>query len=421
VNQISHPYGRRFILLLASMTAIGPLSTDMYVASLPSIARWFAVSDYAAQLTLSAFMFGFAAGQLVFGPLGDRYGRRPIILIGLSLYLAGTLACLAAPSIEFIISARFIQALGAAASLVLSRAIIRDVYGTAGAAAVMALMGTIMGVVPLVGPTIGGFIEAYLGWQANFVFMLVCIAGVLSVIAFKLSETLDPAHIQPIRIQKILHNYGTLIGDRHFMAHVATAACCFAGLFAYISGSSFVFQITFDIAPELFGFLFGLGVFAYMLGTLLARRLAPSWPIPRVLLLGASIAAGGGLLMAFLAQAGVNDLLAVLLPQLVYSFSVGLVIPQALAGAIIPFPHMSGTASAFAGFCQSGFGAVVGALVGWTFDGTQVPMTLAIGTMGILTFAAAYAANHTTARQSSSEPVVNESPSEPAETTGQAG
>lgn len=351
-------------VLLTTLVALGPLSTDLYLPALPTLARVFDTDAARVQLTLSVFLAGFACAQLAYGPLSDRFGRRPVLLGGLVIYLAASVACLFAPDIDTLIAARFLQALGACAGPVLGRAIVRDVWGPKESPRVIAYVGAAMALAPLVGPTFGGILTVAFGWRANFA-ALVIFSAVQLVAVFRLlaesNRLRDPAALHPARMAR---NFGRLLADRRYLGYLLCFAFSYSALFAFISGSSFVLIGRYGLSPEIYGMCFGVVVLGYISGTTLSGRIVRRFGAERLLLAGSVLGAVAGLLMWGLELAGVHSLLATLGPMFFCTAATGLVMPNALGLALGPYPAMAGVASALMGFGQMAIAAVVGVLVG---------------------------------------------------------
>jgi len=381
------PESLRIAVLLTAVVAFGPISTDLYLPSLPGIARHFGTDAAAAQATLSVFLLGFAGGQIIYGPLSDRYGRRPVLVSGIAVYLAATMACAIAESIDALIGARFFQALGACSGVVLVRAIVRDIYAPERAGSVLAYMGSAMAVAPMIGPVIGGQLEINFGWRANFVFLLAFSAAILLSVVGVLDETnkrLDPSALAP---RRMLANFREMLASRRYLGCMFAATFCYSGLFAFISASSFVLIDVVGLMPDAFGLCFAIMVVGYMLGALSAGRLIQRLGLDRTMLTGGVLAAFGGPVMALLAIVFAEDITAptVVGPMMFYAAGVGLVMPATTAAAIGPYPEKAGAASSLLGFIQMCCAAAVGATVAHILDGTARPMAVAIAACGILT------------------------------------
>lgn len=370
-------------VLLTALVAFGAISTDLYLPSLPAIARAFESDSARVQFTLSVFLAGFAVSQIAYGPLSDRFGRRPILLGGLAIYVAASVACLAAPSIELLIVARFVQAMGACTGVVLGRAVVRDIHGREQAARMLSYMGMAMALAPALGPILGGYLQVWFGCRANFLVLASFGAVSLAGVVWLLPETnrwRDPEATKPWRI---LANYRSLAANRDYLGYVLICAFAYAGIFAFISGSSFVLIDGLGLSPDLFGLCFGAAVVGYMAGTFISGRLTLRLGLERLILLGAIVGAASGGLGFALAAAGIAGVVPVVAPAFLYLVGAGLMLPNAMAGAIGPFPTMAGAASALLGFIQMTFAALVGIAVGHLQDGTARAMGAAIAVVGL--------------------------------------
>jgi len=359
----------------------------MYLPSLPAIARDLGATAAQTQLTLSAFLFGFAVGQLFYGPIADKIGRRPVLLFGLGLFLAATLACTLAPGIGTLTAARFCQALGASGPIVLGRAMVRDLYEGPRAGRELSRMGSIMGVVPAIAPVFGGVLQDLFGWRSTFATTLIVGAALAATVAALLPETLRARSTAPLSFVGVVKGFGTLLRHRGYRVYVALVDLTYGGLFAFISGSSFVLQDVYGLSEIAYGFSFGLTVIGFISGTMLAQRLVGRRGLDGTIARGVACLALGGSLMLILVAAGVPSSLAVTMPMAIYGMGVGLTMPQATAAAMAPFPGAAGAASSFLGICQMSFAALVGIGVGHAMGGSALPLPIVIATTGLVALA----------------------------------
>jgi MFS transporter, DHA1 family, multidrug resistance protein len=381
------PRGVVITTLLVLMVATGPISTDLYLPALPGLQGYFGASAATVQLTLSVYLGAFAVSQLIYGPLSDRFGRRTVVAAGMGLYTLASLACILAPTIEWLIAARFVQALGGCSGGVIARAIVRDVHGAQGAAKVLAKIAAAMGLAPMIGPVLGGFLTNLFGWQACFI-VLTCAGGIaLFGALFVLQETnaaLDSTALSP---RQIMRNMGTLLRDPNYMGYALTASGSYAGAFAFISGSSFVFIQVLGVSVQGFGFCFAAGVAGYILGAQIASRLPGG---VRTVGWGAVLNIVFGLAMVMLILIGIETVATVLIPMVLYMIGMGIILPHAQAGAVGPYPRMAGTASALFGTMQYSIAALLGIAVGQGFSlaggVTPLPMAFGIAGAGFFTF-----------------------------------
>ena len=374
----------RVAMLLTTLVALGPLSTDLYLPALPALAQVFASDAAHAQLTLSVFLAGFACGQLFYGPFSDRFGRRPLLLGGLMVYCAGSLGCVFAASIEMLVAARFVQALGACAGPVLGRAVVRDLWRTSESARIIAYMGAAMAIAPLFGPLLGGFLTVLCGWQANFVFLLLVAAIQLLVVAGTLGESNHRRDPQATVPRRMFANFAQLLADRRYLGYLLTFSFSYGALFAFISASSFVLSDRYGLTPQVYGMCFGIVVTGYLFGALISGRLVRRFGSDRLLAHGTWLGAAAGLAMAALEFSGVRHITAILGPMFFCTLATGLVMPNAIAGALAPYPAMAGSASALMGVVQMSFAALVGIAVGQALAGGGAALALAVGVCMVL-------------------------------------
>jgi MFS transporter, DHA1 family, multidrug resistance protein len=381
---MSRPNGLVVTALLTALVALGPMSTDLYLPSLPGLLRHFDADIAEVQLTLSVFLVGLAVGQLVYGPLSDRFGRRPVLLAGLILYVVASAICALAPSVPTLIAARLLQATGACAGPVVCRAVVRDVHGREGAARILSYMGAAMALAPALGPILGGFVEAWLGWRANFAILCIYGAVGLALTAAILPETAPHRGESGGGLDAALRGYLGLLGQRVYIGFVLCCALAYGGIFCFISASSFVFVDIIGLAPQLYGVCFGAIVLGYILGTLMGGRLTRRIGVERLVRTGGLISAVGGLALLLSVWTTGASVAGILLPTVIYMVGTGLVLPNAMAGAIGPFPRMAGTAAALLGFVQMGLAAAGGVAIGHLANGTAIPMAAGIALAGLL-------------------------------------
>jgi DHA1 family bicyclomycin/chloramphenicol resistance-like MFS transporter len=360
--------------LLALLTAVGPMSVDLYLPSLPELGRVFGASVPQVQLTLSGYLLCFAIGQIVFGPISDHVGRKPVLLAALSLYVAVCLSCLFATSIEMLIALRCLQALGVAGAPVLARAIVRDLYR----------MGSITALAPVVAPSLGGVLQATFGWRASFVGMAALGLCAIVLVIRLLPETMTERPQQPMSLSSIIKGYGIFLRHRSFRIYLAIVATSYGGLFAWISGSSFVLQDLYGLSPLIFGVVFAAATLGYGLGTLMAGRLVMRIGIDRTIVCGGVALAAGGLAMAAAIALGATSPAALALPMALYLCGLGLAMPQSMAGALMPFPERAGAASSLLGFLQQATASAIGIVVGQMLGSSALPLAAIIATMGVL-------------------------------------
>lgn len=380
--------GPTMIVTLGILAAFGPMSMDMYLPSLPTIQDVFAATTGEVQLTLSCFTIGFAIGQLVYGPLSDRFGRRWVLISGILLYTVASLLCIVARDIDELIVVRFIQALGGGAGTVLTRAVVRDLYTKDAAARVLSLIVMVTMVAPLVAPFLGGYILKYLSWRAIFWLLVVFGALCLALTVFGLPETLPRDRRRGGGLRLVLTAYVAVLRDRQAIGYMLCGAFSFAGFFAQLSGSPFVYIQMFGVAPEDFALLFGINVIGVMLGAYINARWVARVGIRRMLAGATTLAVIGGLLLAAVSTPEAPSLAAIVICLLIFMLPHNITNANATAGALENFGEIAGTASAAIGASRFGIGATIGALVGFLHDGTAIPMAFTVAGCAVASAAA---------------------------------
>jgi MFS transporter, DHA1 family, multidrug resistance protein len=378
----------RLGVLLTAVVGVGALSIDMFLPSLPTMTAVFGSDAMTAQLTVTLFLAGFAVAQLIFGPLSDRLGRRRVLIGGLALYTVAGLGCAAAPSMGLLVLARVVQALGAGSGPVVARAIVRDLYEQQRAARMLAAMGTAQAVTPILAPIIGGWVHVLAGWRAVF-FVLTGFGVLFSLGALVVvPETNVHVGADRRRADDGQSRLLTLATDRTFVAYVLVLALSFSGQFAFIAGSSFALITVLGVSPTVYGFCFGSVALGLMVGNFVSVHLTARVGIDGMIRGGTALAAVAATLMAGLAWLGVATVPTVIVPMFAVAAGLGLVMPNAMAGAIGPFPRMAGLASAVLGFVQMTGSALYAIAVGHLYDGTLRPMTTAVATATLASLAA---------------------------------
>jgi DHA1 family bicyclomycin/chloramphenicol resistance-like MFS transporter len=346
------------VALLIALTAVAPLAVDMFLPSMPTMADEFGVPSSTMQLAVTLFLLSFAASQLVYGPASDRWGRRPVLMAGLGLFVAGGVIALLAPSAEVLIAGRIVQGLGGGAGPAIGRAMVLDVFGRARAARVMAYMTIATPLAPAIAPIIGGVLHDVFDWRSVFVTLIAI--GVLLLVGYRtlLPESNRRPDAGALDARRMTSNYGTLFRSRPFVAYSLLMGLMFSAQLVFISGSSFVLIDELGLSARLFGLSFGFVAIGIMSGAWVSSRLVTRWIETRVVLLGAVTASGASLVMAALAWSGADSPWAVLLPMFATAGGLGISRPPAMAGALIPFPQMAGLASAVMGFTQMIFATI---------------------------------------------------------------
>jgi DHA1 family bicyclomycin/chloramphenicol resistance-like MFS transporter len=373
-----HPLRHRFLLVLPPLVAFQAISTDLYLPALPSIAADLDADPSSVQLTLSVFLAGFGIAQLLYGPLSDRFGRRPLLLLGTGLYVVASVACMLAGTIGQLILFRFLQAIGASCGPVLGRAVIRDLYSPAEAARILAYLAAAMTLAPVAGPILGGWLTMNFGWRSSFaalaLFGLLLKGGIVLLLP-ETNRCKDPHATRPDRLAA---GYLRLLLDRAYLGFTLVAALIYGGIFVFISSSSYLMIATVGLSPTTYGFCFAAVVLGYTTGSLLTGCLGSRLSLRTMLGLGAGLGGASGLVGLGMALLAPPSIPAIVLPQAVFMAGAGFLLPNAMARAIGPFPEMAGLASGLLGFGQLAVAAVAGIIASAVYDGTAVPMMTAL-------------------------------------------
>ncbi|MBI3504046.1 MAG: multidrug effflux MFS transporter [Proteobacteria bacterium] len=366
-----------FVGTLGMLLAITPMAVDMYLPALPTIGRALGASQDHVQLSLSGFFFAFAVGQLVWGPVGDRFGRRWPSLIGLVMFIAGSVGCWLAGDALVLAGWRVVQAFGAAAATVLARAMVRDVFDKDRSASVLSLMFLVMGAAPMFAPIVGSQILKIADWR--MIFVVLGLLGLIPLVPLmRQPETLPVERRRSVAAASVAGAYLRLLGDRRYLGYVGGGTGIMGAMFAYISGTPFVYIEMFDVGQDLFSLLFGLNIAGMMASSYLNSRIVLKYGSDRALRIGlvASVLFAGLLLVT--GATGAFGLAGIVVPLFAFLSCLGLIGANATAGALADHPQIAGAASALAGFTQFVVGAFAGFLVAYLADGTPIPMCATI-------------------------------------------
>jgi DHA1 family bicyclomycin/chloramphenicol resistance-like MFS transporter len=360
------PLGRRFriVLVLGLLTALGPLTIDMYLPSLPTITTDLATSAAAVQLTLTGTLAGLAFGQLLVGPLSDAFGRRGPLLAGISVHVLASVFCVIATDVVMLGVLRVLQGLGAAAAAVVAMAMVRDLFTDLAAARLFSRLMLVVGVAPILAPTIGGLVLNWTSWRGVFVVLTVIGVTIASVSALVLPETLPAGRRRNGGVLGTVRDYGRLLTDRVYVGLTLVAGLAMAALFAYVSGSSYVFQDDYGMSEQQFALTFAGGAVGLIGATQLNVRLLRRWT-PQQIMSGSLLAGVAfGLVFLVLAVTEIGGLAGILIPLWLVLAMVGLAMPNAPALALSRHGEAAGTAAALLGAVQFGVGALAAPLVG---------------------------------------------------------
>ncbi|SCG69218.1 multidrug effflux MFS transporter [Micromonospora humi] len=378
--------GVTLLVLLGTLTAIGPLSLDMYLPAFPAMARELGADQAGIQLSLTTCLIGLALGQLVTGPLSDRFGRRRPVLVGVVAYAVLALACAAAPTAPLLAAARFAQGLAGGMGVVVARAVVRDLYSGRDAAKYFSRLTLVFGVAPVAAPSVGSLVLRFGSWRAVFVTLAVIGVALAVAVALRLPETLPAERRSTGGLASTARTMRSLAADRVYLGYALTQGFAFAGLFAYISGSSFVFQDVFGVSAAVFSVLFGVNALALVATGQLNARLLDRFSPRRLLVttLVVGLVTAGGVLTGALA----GSLAVTAVALFAFVGSLGMVMPNSTALALDAHARHAGTAAALMGGIQSVVGALAAPLVGLGGEGSALPMAAVLAGAAALSLTA---------------------------------
>ena len=374
----------RVALVVGPLAALGPFAIDMYLPALPLVAADLGASVQATQVTLTAFFLAFGVCQLAYGPLSDRYGRRPPLFVGIGVFLVGSIGCLLAPGIEALVVARFVRGLGAASVMVIPRAIVRDLHTGPEATRLMALVMLVISVAPMTAPLIGSLVMPLGGWRAIFVLLALLAVGCLALAAFVLEETLPPEARTATGPAAFWRGVRRLLASRAFMGFTLVAGFAMASFFIFIASASFVYTSQFGLSPLGFSLAFAINAVGFFAASQFAATLGERHGMARVVLVAVAGFAALATLLTALVLAGLGTLPVIIALLFAANACLGLVMPTTMVMALDPHPDIAGLASSLGGTLQMVIGGAMMALAGPFFNGTATPMVAAIALAGLL-------------------------------------
>lgn len=364
------------LALLAALVALGPLSVDMYLPAMPAMTRALDTDISHMHLTLSAYLAGFAVFHLACGPLADRFGRKPILTGGTLIFVAAALGCATATSVEELLLFRFLQGVGACVGPTLARTVTRDLFGPRRAARALSLIAMLMALAPAVAPLLGGFVLLVLPWPVIFGFLATYGALMIVLLQVYLPESLPER--QSLHPMAILRNYGELFADPRYLFLTTGSALVYSGLMAYLSSSSFIYIDMLGVPVQYFGFIFVSTVAGYMVGSALSARMSSNYDSEQTVVIGAALCVASTFIMWTGNVLLPSSVMILVLPMTLYATGMGLVLPNAMAVALAPFPHIAGTASSLMGFIQMGLAAACSAVAGQVLRDSPQPVLAAM-------------------------------------------
>ncbi|MEI6025377.1 MAG: multidrug effflux MFS transporter [Betaproteobacteria bacterium] len=372
---------------LALLLGLQPVTTDLYLPGLPALSAEFGGAVGRAQLTLSGLILAFGFGQLLLGPVSDRFGRRPVLLSGLGLYVVGSVCSAHASSLEVLIFGRVLQGVGLAAAVVCGRAMVRDLYDPRHGTLVMSRAQSGLGLFALGSPILGGVLAGTLGWRWTLAATGIVAAVALALVVWRLPETLPQRNPRALEPARMAGTWGRMLRHPTFLAWSLLLMCTYGGLYTFLASSAFVYIEVLGSSRAVYGLFLASASVSYLAGTFACRRWIARHGIVRTVRRAAAFSLVGGVAMAALSLAGLTNPWAICVPQLVFNFGHGIHQSCGQAGVVGPFPQAAGAASALSGFMSAAAAFLIGLWLGWAIDGTVFPLTLTLGLFSVLTAA----------------------------------
>jgi DHA1 family bicyclomycin/chloramphenicol resistance-like MFS transporter len=378
------------VLILSLLLGLQPITTDLYLPALPALTEGFGAPMAQAQLTLTALLLSFGLSQLIWGPISDRFGRRPVLLWGLGAYVLASVASALAPSMAWLIIARAVQGAAMGAGVMCARAIVRDLYRPLEGARVMSKGLTGLGVTACLSAPLGGLLSDWMGWRVALLALTVFGAATLALVLLRFEETLAQKNPQALRPATLLATWRGIVGHPTFWAFSLLSAASYGGLFTFLASSSFIFIKVLHISKPVYGLLMFTVSFAYLLGTLICRRLLPRFGVQRTVAIAAGFTLSGGTLVGVLALAGLHNVWTIMLPFYLFMLAHGVHQPCSQSGAVGPFPYAAGAASALNGFLMMLAAFATGSWLGDHMDGSVMPLVYGVWFWSVLITLAAW-------------------------------
>ncbi len=372
------------VVILAMLLGMQPITTDLYLPALPALTSSFAATLSQAQLTLSALLLAFGVSQLLWGPLSDRFGRRPVLLCGLVAYLLAAIGSALAPSMDQLVVWRILQGVGMGAVVMCARALVRDLYQPQDGARIMSKGLTGLGVLACVSAPLGGLLAQFYGWRAALLAVAVFGALALALIALRFKETMPHKNLNAMQPAVLLQTWRKILSNPTFLAFSALSVASYGGLFTFLASSSFVFITLLGLSKAQFGMAMLFTSLSYVTGTFVCRRWLVRFGVQQTVAMAGGISLCGGTLMGLLAWAGVVSVWSIMGPLGLFMVGHGIHQPCGQSGAIGPFPKSAGAASALNGFLMMLAAFGIGSWLGQRMDGTVLPLTNGVWLWSIL-------------------------------------
>jgi len=378
------------VLFLALLLGLQPVTTDLYLPALPGLTQELGAAMSQAQLTLTALLLAFGVSQLIWGPLSDRFGRRPILLLGMAAYVVASIGSALSPTIEALVVWRTLQGAAMGAAVMCARAIVRDLYQPVQGASVMSKGLSGLGVIACTTAPLGGFLTAMFSWHAALLALAVFGAVTLALIAWKFEETVRQKNPHALQPRTLVRTWISILRNPTFLAFSALSAASYGGLFTFLAASSFVFIRVLGTTATQYGLVMLCMSLVYLSGTFLCRRLLVRYGVRRTVAIAGGLSVTGGTAMGVMALAGVQSGWAIAVPHAIFMLGHGIHQPCGQSGAVGPFPHAAGAASALNGFLMMVVAFAIGQWLGTHMDGTVLPLTSGIWFWSTLIAASAW-------------------------------
>jgi len=373
-----------FVALIAGFSSLNPVAIDIFLPAMPLIALTMAVDPGTVGITLGIFAMGTAIGQIIFGPISDRFGRKPVVIFGLFLYIIAAILAPYSSNIETLSLIRFFQGIGAASGRIIGIAIVRDLHAREKAAKLLSNIWMVSTLMPIVNPFIGSILIGYFDWYSVFIFMASFAGIVMLLTIFYFKETLKKKDLEALNINSMTHNFRQILTNRSFIIYTLIASFSVSSLYGFLATASDLLISQLNQAPTTFAWQFAIVMLGSLIGSFISGRLSLKLGINKVIGIGAFITVISSLSFLVLSLSGIFTVVAIILPYTIQRMGEAMISAQSMAGSITPFPAHAGAASSLLGFFRQLAGAIMAILVGYYADGTSFPMAMALIFGGII-------------------------------------